>query len=44
MYIGSAVVTGERLALIGVAIVAVAYWRKIRLEEAALEQAFGADY
>jgi protein-S-isoprenylcysteine O-methyltransferase Ste14 len=44
MYIGPAVVTGEWLALVGVALAALAYWRKIRLEEAALDTAFGADY
>jgi protein-S-isoprenylcysteine O-methyltransferase Ste14 len=44
MYLGPALVTGERLALLGVALVLFAYWRKIRLEEAALHQAFGADY
>ena len=44
MYIGLALVTGEWLALIGVAMAALAYWRKIRLEEAALDAAFGADY
>ncbi|MGA7909676.1 MAG: isoprenylcysteine carboxylmethyltransferase family protein [Candidatus Sulfotelmatobacter sp.] len=44
MYLGSAVVTGEWLAMIGLAIVGVAYWRKIRLEEATLDAAFGPDY
>jgi protein-S-isoprenylcysteine O-methyltransferase Ste14 len=44
MYIGPALVTGEWLAAIGVGVAAVAYWRKIRLEEAALEAAFGAEY
>jgi protein-S-isoprenylcysteine O-methyltransferase Ste14 len=44
MYVGPALVTGEWLALIGVAMAAFAYWRKIRLEETALEAAFGADY
>jgi len=44
MYLGLAVVTGEWLALIGVALAAIAYWRKIRLEETALDGAFGADY
>ncbi len=44
MYIGPAVVTGEWLALIGVAMAALAYGRKIGLEEATLEVAFGADY
>jgi protein-S-isoprenylcysteine O-methyltransferase Ste14 len=44
MHIGPAIVTGEWHALIGVAMAAFAYWRKIRLEEAALRVAFGADY
>jgi protein-S-isoprenylcysteine O-methyltransferase Ste14 len=44
MYIGCALVTGERLAVIGVALAIFAYWRKIRLEEANLNTAFGADY
>jgi len=44
MYIGPALVTGEWLALIGVAMASFAYWRKIRLEETALDTAFGADY
>jgi protein-S-isoprenylcysteine O-methyltransferase Ste14 len=44
MYIGPALVTGEWLALAGVVVACVAYWRKIRLEEATLDTAFGADY
>lgn len=44
MYAGPAMVTGEWHALIGVAMAAFAYWRKIRLEERNLEVAFGADY
>ena len=44
MYAGPALATGEWLALIGVAIAGLAYWRKIRLEEANLETAFGGDY
>lgn len=44
MYIGPAIVTGEWHALMGVAMAALAYWRKIRLEERNLEAAFGADY
>jgi protein-S-isoprenylcysteine O-methyltransferase Ste14 len=34
----------ERHALAGVAVVGYAYWRKIRLKEAALNAAFGARY
>jgi len=44
MYAGVALVTGEWLALIGLAMCAFAYWRKIRLEEANLGVAFGTDY
>lgn len=44
MYAGTALVIGTRLALIGVALGALAYWRKIRLEEANLSAAFGPDY
>ena len=44
MYAGPVLVTGEWLAVIGFAMALFAYWRKIRLEEAALAAAFGADY
>ena len=44
MYIGTAILTGERLALAGLVLAGVAYWRKIRLEEAALQSAFGREY
>jgi len=44
MYAGTALVTGEWLAAIGLAMAAFAYWRKIRLEEANLNAAFGDDY
>jgi protein-S-isoprenylcysteine O-methyltransferase Ste14 len=44
MYAGVAIVTGEWLAIIGLALVVLAYGRKIRLEEANLDVAFGADY
>jgi protein-S-isoprenylcysteine O-methyltransferase Ste14 len=44
MYAGIAIVTGEWLAIVGFAMVAFAYWRKIRLEEANLQVAFGAEY
>jgi protein-S-isoprenylcysteine O-methyltransferase Ste14 len=44
MYAGVALVTGEWLALIGLAMVVYAYWRKLRLEEAALRAAFGPGY
>ena len=44
MYFGTALVTGEWLALIGLAMAVFAYWRKIRLEETNLNVAFGPDY
>ena len=44
MYLGVALVTGEWLAAIGVALAVFAYCRKIRLEEANLKLAFGNNY
>jgi protein-S-isoprenylcysteine O-methyltransferase Ste14 len=44
MYVGTAVVAGTGLAVVGVAIAGFAYWRKIRLEENSLDLAFGAEY
>lgn len=44
MYLGAALVMGTWLAIVGLAMAGFAYWRKIRLEEANLEVAFGADY
>lgn len=44
MYAGVLLVTGEWLALIGFVVVGLAYWRKIRLEEANLNVAFGGSY
>lgn len=44
MYAGILLVTGEWLAVIGFIMVGLAYWRKIRLEEANLNVAFGAGY
>lgn len=44
MYAGLLLVTGEWLAVAGFMLVGLAYWRKIRLEEANLEIAFGANY
>jgi protein-S-isoprenylcysteine O-methyltransferase Ste14 len=44
MYVGPAMITGEWHSLIGVGLAGFAYWRKIRLEESALDAAFGAEY
>ena len=44
MCIGTALVDGHLHALIGVAMVMFAYWRKIRMEEAKLGEAFGPKY
>ncbi len=44
MYAGTAVVAGTWLALAGFAMAVLAYVRKIRLEEANLKVAFGAEY
>jgi protein-S-isoprenylcysteine O-methyltransferase Ste14 len=44
MFIGTALVSGELHALLGVCVIAFAYWRKIRLEEERLRAAFGAEY
>lgn len=44
MYCGTALASGEIHAPIALAIVILAYWRKIHLEERALHEAFGADH
>jgi protein-S-isoprenylcysteine O-methyltransferase Ste14 len=44
MFVGSAVVSGQPHAALWLAMAAFAYWRKIRLEEANLWQAFGSAY
>jgi len=44
MYAGTAVVSGEWHALVGFVLVPLAYWRKIRIEEANLAGAFGASW
>lgn len=47
IYAGTAMVIGEWHALVGLAIAAFTYWRKLRLEEANLASVFGpawADY
>jgi len=43
-FCGSALALGQWRGLIGLALVLVAYWRKIGLEERRLEQHFGAAY
>ncbi len=44
MFAGTAVVSGQYHALIGVALGVFSYWGKIRIEERALGEAFGAEY
>jgi protein-S-isoprenylcysteine O-methyltransferase Ste14 len=44
MYLGLTVATGERLAVMGLVVAILAYWRKTRIEEATLSAAFGAEY
>jgi protein-S-isoprenylcysteine O-methyltransferase Ste14 len=44
MFLGTALVSGELHGLLAVVIIAVAYWRKIRLEEQHLRTVFGAAY
>jgi protein-S-isoprenylcysteine O-methyltransferase Ste14 len=44
LYAGTAIVSGELHALIGWVLAVLAYLRKIRLEEANLIKAFGAEY
>ena len=44
MYVGTVVASGEWHALVGVIILALAYWRKIRLEERNLRTVFGDEF
>ena len=44
MFAGTAVVSGQLHAALGLAMAGFAYWRKIRLEEANLRKAFGPAY
>jgi protein-S-isoprenylcysteine O-methyltransferase Ste14 len=44
MFVGTAIVSGGLYALLGVVVAAVAYWRKVRIEEHYLHQAFGEKY
>src|SRR5580693_2692168 len=44
MFLGTAIVSGQYHALIGIGLGVYAYWRKIMIEERALTEAFGAEY
>jgi protein-S-isoprenylcysteine O-methyltransferase Ste14 len=44
MFFGTAIVSGQYHTLIGAALGVFAYWGKIRIEERALSEAFGAEY
>jgi protein-S-isoprenylcysteine O-methyltransferase Ste14 len=44
MYCGTAIVSGEIHAPIALVIVALAYWRKFRMEERAMAETFGPDH
>jgi protein-S-isoprenylcysteine O-methyltransferase Ste14 len=44
MYVGTAIVNGSNLAIVGFMLSGLAYARKIRLEEANLRVAFGPRY
>src|SRR5262249_9800732 len=44
MYVGTVLVSGQLHALIALAVMLLAYWRKIQLEERALASAFPDDH
>jgi protein-S-isoprenylcysteine O-methyltransferase Ste14 len=44
MFVGTAMVSGGLYALLGLVLAALAYWRKVRIEEQYLLQAFGEEY
>jgi protein-S-isoprenylcysteine O-methyltransferase Ste14 len=44
MFVGTAIVSGQYHALVGIALCIIAYARKIRLEEAALREEFGEEF
>lgn len=44
MYAGTAIVSGQMHALVGLVLAVIAYLRKTRLEEANLDEAFGPEY
>jgi protein-S-isoprenylcysteine O-methyltransferase Ste14 len=44
MFLGTAIISGELLTLIALAMVTLAYWRKIRVEEQFLLDRYGEEY
>ena len=44
MFVGTALIDGHIHALVGVALAGVAYWRKIRMEETKMREAFAGEY
>jgi protein-S-isoprenylcysteine O-methyltransferase Ste14 len=44
MFAGTAIVSGQYHALLGLAVGVIAYWRKIRIEDGVLSAEFGAAY
>jgi len=44
LYLGTALISGELHGLVGLALAAIAYWRKIHLEEQHLGERFGPAY
>jgi protein-S-isoprenylcysteine O-methyltransferase Ste14 len=44
MSLGTTIVSGQYHSLLGLMIIAIAYWRKIRIEEAVLREAFAGEY
>jgi protein-S-isoprenylcysteine O-methyltransferase Ste14 len=44
MYLGTAAVMGTWLAVVGLVLAGMAYWRKTWMEEENLRVAFGPDY
>ena len=44
MFVGTAMISGRWPALLGLILSAIAYWRKVRIEEHYLHDAFGEEY
>ena len=44
VFVGTAMISGNVSALLGLTLAAIAYWRKVRIEEHHLHQAFGEEY